>query len=121
MEGPEGLPANTGGEKMTWKDLANFEDPFDTLEVDPARYDPDTLGRRLLRITNTLIDLFRVQGENQKKITDMGGKKKETAAEYQPLRSEQIIIESKIEALKFKYNTLRSINARKNTEFGHTE
>ena len=105
-------------EPRTWADLAEkdrlIEDPFSILEVDPVRWDPDATQSRMEKIANALMDLYRQHGENQKQITLLGTRK---AKGYPELRSAQILIESKINALERKHDILRSRSILKGQEF----
>lgn len=89
----------------TWKDLAKVEEPYEHLEVDPARWDPIGTQVRMEACANALLDLYRQLGEGQKKILELGVR---SGPEYKTLRGEQIILESKEKALEKKWHTLRS-------------
>ncbi len=102
-----------------WKDLTMMEDPWEQLEIKPAQWTPEMLQERMLKITNGLTNLYRQQGEHQKTISEMGGKKA-GGQSYTITRGNLYIIEAKIEALKIKHDTLRSVNSSKNAELQHT-
>lgn len=111
--------AQAGG---TYRDLADqaklFEDPYtDLLEVDPIRWNPVGTQSRMERISNTLSDLYRQQGELQSTIARVG---RSGGDEYKNARTDLYIVEGKIKALEKRWDTLKNRGYTKKQEWAHT-
>jgi hypothetical protein len=108
-------------EPKTWADLAEkaklVEEPFEVLEVDPARWDPVGTQSRMEKVTNALLDLYRQQGENKKTLTELGVR---SGDEYKAVHGAQLVIDSKIKALEKKHETLTGRAILKNQEYKRT-
>jgi hypothetical protein len=90
-----------------------MEEPFAPLDIDPARYDPALAARRMVGLTNALMERYKQFGDNQASITIMGTR---TGDDYRKVRADQYKVESEIRALELKNSTLTSINFMKNHE-----
>lgn len=101
---------------LTWEQLMALEEveqPFDRLWVDPIRWNPDAIERRLLKITNSLMVFRQEYAKKQGIVTKLGVR---TGDEYKGLRSEVIMLEEKIEALRDKRDVLRELMWNKRNE-----
>ena len=93
-----------------------IEGPFDPLNIDPARYDPDAVGRRFVAITNSLLDRYKKAGNLR---AANAGSETRKGDEYKQRRSTLYDIEAEIEALQKKYDTLRTLIYMRTTEIKH--
>jgi len=101
---------------ITWEQLTALEEveqPFDRLWVDPIRWNPDAIERRLLKITNSLMVFRQEFGEKQGIVTKLGVR---SGDEYKTLRADVIMLEEKIDALRDKRDVLREIMWNKRNE-----
>ena len=101
---------------MTWDQLLAAEEvepPFDRLFVDPIRWNPDAIERRLLKITNSLMMFRQEYAEKQGGVIKLGVR---TGDEYKKVRPEVILLEEQIEALKDKRDVLRELMWNKRNE-----
>lgn len=104
-------------DNLTWEQLLALEEvesPFDRLIVDPIRWSPDAIERRLLKITNSLVMLRQEYSEQQSEITLLGTRKGD---DYLKKRAGQIVIEQKIESLEDKRDVLRELMWNKRNEW----
>jgi hypothetical protein len=92
------------------------ERPFEPLNMDPARWDPDGAGRRFLAINNALMERYRKAGEARK---GLAGSETRKGEDYKTKRGDLYILESEIEALQRKYETLKSMFFVKTAELKH--
>ena len=94
-------------EPTTWQDLAKMvEDPYEQLEVDPARWDPIGTQSRMEKCTNALLDLYRRLGEVQSEISGM--KETRSGDAYHAARDRAIPLENQVKALELKWKTLKN-------------
>ena len=95
---------------------AEFEDPYEPLTYDGARYSPDEWNKRLVKISNALIDRTRIVGHNQSVICKLGTR---SGDGYKDTRSDQYLLEAELDALKFKFDTVKTITYQKSNEMRH--
>jgi len=90
----------------------SIENPFDTLEIDLIRYDPEHLYTALFRITNGLMDKYSQMGLVKTKIRKIDKKH----PDYVKLASEKDMVEVEIYALEMKHRTVNSVIYGKSSE-----
>lgn len=92
------------------------EGPFDELTIDPVRYSPDDVSRRFVAVNNALMDRYRLAGVIRKALA---GNTTRKGDDYKDKRGNLYQIESEIEALQRKYDTIRTLIYMKTTEIKH--
>ena len=97
---------------MAWELM---EKPFDEIQIDTERFDPNHAQQLLLKITNGLVFWYQKSGENRQKIIALGSKPKQDPT-YDAINSERYDIDHKLEALKAKRDALVSVLSWKKAE-----
>ncbi len=93
-----------------------IEHPHATLSIDPVRYDPNEISRRLIAVTNALMERFKDAGNLR---ADLAGETVRKGDEYKAKRGGLYRVEAEIESLSKKYDALRTIIYMKTTEIKH--
>jgi len=89
-------------------------DPYSAISIDTARFDPQFAQQLFISISNALTDMYRLSNDNRQKLIKFGAKPTKNStpeqnAEYDGINAERYDIDSKIDGLKVKWNTVSQI------------
>lgn len=92
------------------------EQPFEPLNLDPARWDPNGAGRRFVLINDALMVRYKLVGELRRSGAGTAERKSD---DYKNRRGQQYEVEAEIDALQRKYDTLKTLFFVKTAELKH--
>jgi len=96
------------------------EKAFDLLQIDTARFDPETTLQLQQRIVNALTELYKKRSDlKTEMISTFGSTPKKSIEGYDAKNAEKYQIEDQIEALKGKCDYVSQVLYWKGSELRH--